>query len=304
MEPMEKAQKRFYGHDKLFSKYEPKIPASAEREYVRVTNQYMKLLKDELNESLPELKEIYKENLKTTDEYRMNYHADSLSTLMLAINQLFQKMMQNLTNKMQGYGLRRKLENMANLNRKLTIKEWKRAVKNTLGIDIREDYYMGDFFKEQMEQWISDNVDLIKTIPSDSLDKMKEIVLDGYTKGSDTKSMIKRVMEEYGKSKRKAKFIARDQTAKLNGNIARAQQQDAGITQYMWSTSGDERVRPSHAALDGKVFDWANPPTNSDGRTCHPGEDFNCRCCAIPVFNTQLNLPIDGIEAKEISNEI
>lgn len=301
MDQLEKAQKRFYGHDKLFSKYEPKIPASAEREYVRMTNQYMKLLKDELNETLPELRQIYKEELKTTDEYRMSYHADSMSTLMMAVNRIFQKMAQNLSEKMQGYGLRRRLENMANLNRKLTIKEWKRAVKNTLGIDIREDYYMGDFYKEQMEQWISDNVDLIKTIPSDSLDKMKEIVLDGYTKGDSTKSMIKRIMEEYGKSKRKAKFIARDQTAKLNGNIAKAQQEDAGITQYKWSTSGDERVRASHAELNGKVFDWANPPTNSDGRTCHPGEDYNCRCCAIPIFNTQLKLPIDGIENKEMN---
>lgn len=33
---MQKVGRKFYGHDTLNSKYDPQIPASAEREYVRI----------------------------------------------------------------------------------------------------------------------------------------------------------------------------------------------------------------------------------------------------------------------------
>ncbi len=46
-------------------------------------------------------------------------------------------------------------------------------------------------------------------------------------------------------------------------------------THYIWRTAGDDKVRPSHAANDGKIIAWDNPPA-----TGNPGEDFNCRCKA------------------------
>ncbi|ODR99451.1 hypothetical protein AUC68_05655 [Methyloceanibacter methanicus] len=46
-------------------------------------------------------------------------------------------------------------------------------------------------------------------------------------------------------------------------------------THYIWRTRGDGRVRPSHAANDGKIFAWDDPPP-----TGHPGEDYGCRCRA------------------------
>ena len=69
---------------------------------------------------------------------------------------------------------------------------------------------------------------------------------------------------------------------------------DAGIEEYIWSTTGDERVRDSHRELNGKKFRWDTPPENSDGRACHPGEDYQCRCIGRPVFKkSTLNLPIE-----------
>ncbi len=48
-------------------------------------------------------------------------------------------------------------------------------------------------------------------------------------------------------------------------------------THYIWRTRNDRKVRPSHAANDGKIFAWSNPPA-----TGHPGEDYGCRCTAEP----------------------
>ncbi len=46
---------------------------------------------------------------------------------------------------------------------------------------------------------------------------------------------------------------------------------------YIWCTMKDERVRDTHAAREGEIFNWHVPP--EDG---HPGEAHNCRCWAEP----------------------
>lgn len=294
---MQKVGRKFYGHDTLNSKYDPQIPASAEREYVRTTNAYMAILKAELEEQLPRLKEVYKKNRDA--EVQGNWRNDSVTDLMLAVFRIFTTIKNNVIAKTLGFGLRRKLESLAHLTRKLTVKEWKKAIKATLGIDIREDYYLGDFYVEQLKKWVEENVGLISSIPEDTLEKMKDIVYDGFAAGKTTTRMVKEIQRAYSISRRRAELIARDQIAKLNGQIQRAQQQDAGITEYIWSTTGDERVRKSHRDLNGRKFSWDDAPVNSDGRKCHPGEDFQCRCIGRPVFNrNKLSLPLDDTAVK------
>lgn len=278
------------------SSYEPQIPAGAEREYLRLTAAYMRLLKKEVQTTLPQIKTMYKAEISSRDADRQT-RFDSGTGLMIAVESIFQLMSNNLTATVEAYGLRKRLEDIANINRRLTVKEWKRTIRATIGIDITEDYYLGDFYAEGLEAWVSSNVDLIKTIPQDTLAKMKELVYAGYAKGLNTKDMVAQIQRAYDISNRHAKLIARDQTAKLNGQIQQAQQTDAGVSRYRWSTSGDTRVRDSHKELEGQIFNWDTPPENSDGRACHPGEDYQCRCVAVPIFDMDtLNLPVEGTE--------
>ncbi len=296
---MQKAGKKFGSHKVLHSKYIPQIPASAEREYVRITNAYMKILKDELEDQLPKLKETYKANRDAeVQEYQRN---DSATDLMLSISQIFTTIKNNIIAKTIGFGLRRRLESLAHLTRKLTVKEWKKAIKATLGIDIREDYYLGNFYIEQLQKWIDENISLISTIPEDTLEKMKDIVYDGFANGKSTTQMVKEIQRAYNISRRRAELISRDQVAKLNGQIQKAQQQDAGITEYIWFTTGDERVRRSHQELNGKKFSWDDAPVNSDGRKCHPGQDYQCRCIGRPVFNRNIILPLADDKSAQIT---
>ncbi len=46
-------------------------------------------------------------------------------------------------------------------------------------------------------------------------------------------------------------------------------------THYIWHAQEDDKVRTSHAANDGKIFSWDDPP-----ETGHPGDDYGCRCWA------------------------
>jgi SPP1 gp7 family putative phage head morphogenesis protein len=74
----------------------------------------------------------------------------------------------------------------------------------------------------------------------------------------------------------RAQLIARDQTLKLSADLTRTRQQAAGVTKYVWNTSQDERVRPGHRELHGKVFSYDDPPDTGDGELNNPGEDFQC----------------------------
>lgn len=56
---------------------------------------------------------------------------------------------------------------------------------------------------------------------------------------------------------------------------------ETGATgQYVWRTQHDERVRTSHRVNDGRIFSWSDPPPSG-----HPGEDYNCRCEAVPYIS-------------------
>ncbi len=67
-------------------------------------------------------------------------------------------------------------------------------------------------------------------------------------------------------------------------------------THYIWRTRRDGKVRPSHAANNGKIFAWDTPPP-----TGHPGEDYGCRCTAepyvVPVANIseQMTITLTGV---------
>ena len=290
-EVMKLCSRKFGSHEKLKSKYTPRVPPTADREYIRLINQYMSILKKALEKELPKLKSEYRSerNAKVKESLRNDGEDD----LGFFVDDLFRRLNNLLQEETDRFDLIGKLKALANIDRRLSIGEWKKAVKATLGIDIREDYYMGEFFQQILDQWVSDNVDLIQSIPQDTLGGMKNIVYEGYAKGKTSTEMTKDIQHAYGVGKRKARFIALDQRAKIHAMINESQQEDAGVEEYMWSDSGDERVRRSHRELNGKIFRWDDPPTNSDGRTCHPGQDYGCRCVAVAVFNrNSITLPI------------
>ena len=292
-EVMRLCSRKFGSHQKLKSKYIQKVPPTADREYIRLINQYMSILKKALEEELPKLKSEYRSERNA--KVKENLRNDGEDDLAFFVDDLFRRLSNMLQEETDRFDLIGKLKALANIDRRLSIGEWKKVVKATLGIDIREDYYMGDFFQQILDQWVSENVDLIQSIPQNTLGRMKEIVYEGYAAGKTSTEMTKAIQHVYGIGKRKARFIALDQSAKLHASITKAQQEDAGVEEYMWSDSGDERVRRSHRELNGKIFRWDDPPTNSDGRTCHPGQDYGCRCVAVAVFDRNtITLPIES----------
>lgn len=72
-----------------------------------------------------------------------------------------------------------------------------------------------------------------------------------------------------------ARLFARDQMQRFNKALTLSTFTTAGVTKVKWVTCHDVRVRKSHKALDGQVFDIKNLPAEVD--------DYNCRCGLVPV---------------------
>lgn len=141
---------------------------------------------------------------------------------------------------------------------------------------------------QEMDGFVKINVTLIKSIPETHFTNIETTVLRGAQSGRLARDIAADIQAQAGVSERKAAFIARDQVAKFNGDLNWRRQTEAGITKYEWSTSGDERVREEHAALDGKTFSWDDPPAEG-----HPGQSINCRCTALPVIE------FEGLDLSE-----
>ena len=171
--------------------------------------------------------------------------------------------------------IRKQFNGLAGYHKKALIQTFQAA----LGIDMRP-VLTEQITREFLNDRIAENVRLIKTIP----DKFHQGLLASLQdelefEAFNEQRLSKLLTREYGISGYNVRRIARDQTTKTIGGLTEIRQKQAGIAGYIWRTSGDESVRPTHAAHNGKFFLWANPPV----ATGHPGNDIQCRCTAEPV---------------------
>ncbi len=109
--------------------------------------------------------------------------------------------------------------------------------------------------------------------------EVESALLEGLERGQSPAQMAARLRERVGVSKSRATLIARNELGNASAAGAEATQRDAGIERYEWLTAQDDRVRPSHAALDGQIFSWDDPPPEGP-----PGSDILCRCVALAIL--------------------
>lgn len=164
-------------------------------------------------------------------------------------------------------------------------------LKNQTGIDLSAYLRNSPNIAERVNTLTAGNIQLIKSIRSQYLDKVQNAVMQAMVRGSLNKDLAAQIKDLGKTTEKRAMFIARDQSSKLNAALTQARHEEVGIKKYMWSASLDERVRESHAEKDGQIFEYSNPPAD----TGHPGHDFNCRCVQIPVF--------DEVQAKAKAQE-
>jgi SPP1 gp7 family putative phage head morphogenesis protein len=135
------------------------------------------------------------------------------------------------------------------------------------------------------EDW-GNNLDLyIKGWIQENVLKLRQDIQPHVMAGGRAEGLVKVIQDNYGVSMRKAKFLARQETALLMSKFQETRYKDMGVTKYRWSDAHDIRVRHDHHELNGKIFSFDSPPVTNKktGARNNPGQDFGCRCVAIPV---------------------
>lgn len=174
-------------------------------------------------------------------------------------------------------------ENISNLIQVFNYNQFQKINRSVFGIDIFIDQ---PWLQDQLALFTSQNSQLIVSLKEEELSRVSGIVERGLQEGSRFETISEEIEKSFGITARRAKLIARDQTTKLNASLTKLRQQELGVTEYEWQTAQDERVRPSHKANNGKIFQWDNPPKE----TGNPGNDVNCRCVAIPILTGVLDI--------------
>jgi SPP1 gp7 family putative phage head morphogenesis protein len=135
----------------------------------------------------------------------------------------------------------------------------------------------------------AENIALIKSIPQQYLKDVQESVFQSVMRGGDLRSLAADIREKYGKSYKRAAFIARDQNAKAKAVIENVRRQQLDLDEAIWMHSSAGKVpRPTHVAMNGKRYKLADGMYDSAiGKYVWPGTEPNCRCTSrsiIPGF--------------------
>ena len=141
---------------------------------------------------------------------------------------------------------------------------------------VGQSLWLGVHATSLLESFVDEHLKLIKSVQRDHLDKIGLAIKRGIREGRLHKDMAKDIRQMTDMSKRRAQLIARNAPLQYSGALTKHHQMSAGIKEYRWQTSHDERVRASHKSREGKVYSW-------DGSGPHPRSEVNCRCDAVPV---------------------
>lgn len=166
---------------------------------------------------------------------------------------------------------------------------------------------MEPWVKNVLDTWAREQVTLISKASQYMLDTVARRIRDGVKAGRSAREVTAMINADLpGISYRRARIIARDQTAKLNSSLTQGRMADAGLETYIWDTAQDERVRgnpngryanaiPSHFIMQGKLCRWDDPTVwfengewvkrAPDAPYFHPGMAIMCRCVAVPNWD-------------------
>ena len=154
------------------------------------------------------------------------------------------------------------------------------------------------WIKDYMTAKTAENVSYITNIRDDYTQKIEQTIYRGITNGDSSGNVREELMKHTGMARNKAKFIARDQTGTLLGQLNAERHIKSGIEAFIWRDSGDAAVRDSHAERNGKLFFYEDNPLL-------PGADYGCRCIAKPAFEEDIEeaekngTAVRGEEKKE-----
>jgi SPP1 gp7 family putative phage head morphogenesis protein len=152
------------------------------------------------------------------------------------------------------------------------------------------------------------NARLIRSLPGKIAQQTANFIGQQQRKGLRSEQIAAQLRERLPEMTRaKAKLIARTEVAKAQTAFMQARAEQFGFRWYVWRTSEDQRVRPSHRIMDGVLCAWDDAPSPEAlfGMKSHgmysPGGIENCRCDALPITDLrQVRFPAKVYSSGQI----
>lgn len=160
-------------------------------------------------------------------------------------------------------------------------KQWM-AHSERIGRALKHEVYQAPV-GAALQQRLAEQVTLIRSLPLDAAERVHQLTLKGLVEGRRASEIADELMKTGQVTASRATLIARTETSRTASLLTQVRAQSIGSTAYVWKTSRDASVRPSHRKLQGKVFNWNDPPT-VDGMVGHAGCFPNCRCYSSPIL--------------------
>ena len=155
------------------------------------------------------------------------------------------------------------------------------AQAEALGLDVTGDDL---FLSARMAGFRKENLGLIRSLCAEHVKRVGKVLRENA--GARVETIARELQEATGASKARAQLIARDQVLRASAQLTRDRHEAAGITEYVWRTSRDQRTRKNHKRLEGTRQKYSDPPVVDPvtGRRAHAGQDYQCRCSAEPIL--------------------
>lgn len=240
------------------------FPDSSVREYQRNLLDIVRAMNAEIRGNLfPELSNWAKESPLRSDAW-----TDSLTSLLDLVARAITPIVQRAEGS---------LSQIFDFTDRFNKRQYSLTVKQMTGVDV---FAAEPWLKPMREQWVAENVRLIKSIPAQHLSDVEGVILRGVQEGKSATVIQKELQRRFRIPKNRAKLIAQDQVSKVNSQMTQQRLRQIDVDRYYWRTMKDSRVRKRHKDREGKIFRLDKPP--SDG---HPGQPIRCRCWMEAIFD-------------------
>lgn len=138
-------------------------------------------------------------------------------------------------------------------------------------------------------RWLARNQALGRDLASRYVEGVRGVLAKARV-GVRGEDLAREIAAQTGLARWEARRIAVNETLTLHAEINENRQRELGVTQYIWSSSQDQKVRPWHEDLNESVQSWDDPPLGGGTRADdhgHPGSGILCRCVAVAVVSDE-----------------
>lgn len=133
---------------------------------------------------------------------------------------------------------------------------------------------------------LSEQVNLIKSIPQQYLTQVRGEVYRSVMAGRDIGTLAESLERHYGVTRKRAQFISKSQNNIATATITKLRQLEVGVERAIWLHSSGGRVpRKSHVAFSGQEYSVKHGVKLADDpEIVWPGTAPNCRCISKAIL--------------------